>query len=174
MVLEISLDEFDPDRQQAFAEVKPGRAHVIVTDWEENAINGQWHRMKMEVVAHDEPGENGKIHSELFHAGAKAQWRLIRLALATRLTTVEELAALKEQGEYATFDFADAIGRSMFVRFVQETDRNGEKRIKLGRNLFAIDDPRCSGWPANPGILEREKQGGNETGGDAAADAFGL
>lgn len=172
MVLEISLDDFNPERHNIFADPKPGRAHVVATDWEELAVRGEWHRLRMEIVAHDDPGEVGKNTSELFHAGSRSQWRLILLALALRLTTVDELNAKKESGEPLVLDIEKGLGRSFFVRFVKEKDPNGETRIRINQNLFSIDDPRCTGWPRNEKIIEREQQQGDSD--DAAADVFGL
>lgn len=155
MPLELDVSDYDPSRG-VFEDVKPGRAHVVVTDWEEYAVRGEWHRMQLEVVAHDDPGEVGKIHSELFHAGQRSQWRLRIAALALKLTTTEALLKAREESGIAVIRFEDAIGRSMFVRFVKEKDKNGEERIRINQHLYALDDPKCAGWPKNDTIAQRD------------------
>jgi len=166
MAKEFGVD-FDPDKMDGFDNPAPGKCHLEVTRVDEDCVSKSSGNPQMEVdfevLAHVDESQIGKSHREFFPWTARAESKALQLAVATGLTTVEELKALKEQGKGPVIDFNLAVGRQIFGR-LEESEYEGKISIKLNFNMYPVSSPKHKDYPRNQGKL-------NELG-DAQPDPF--
>ena len=177
MTITIDTSDYDPTKSGAFESPSPGRAHVLVTDWEEYAVSGRQgasHRMTLEILAHDNEEDVGKIHREIFSSLPSANWKLRAAVLALGLVTTQQLEQAKKEGKSIEVDMSQAVGRTMYVRFAKHM-YNDQEFIRVDGRMYSLDDPRCQGWPTCDAMVKRG-QADQQTEPDEAkqADPFGF
>jgi len=162
-----------PDNFDGFDKCGPGTFHFQVTAVQEEGGNKGELIVDLEALAGTDATQAGKPHREYFTKPNSAQKkearintakRMMLLALATKLITEEEIAALKKQGKGPSIDFTLAVGRQ-FVGKLMEEEYQGKKRCKMGFDLWPIGHPKAAGVPLNEGMLSKQ--------GDASPNPFG-
>ena len=175
MAIELDLTNDDPTRTGAFETVEPGNAHVVVVDFQEYGAKTGNHIVDLEILAHNDRGQVGKVHREFFSQNDAAVWRLRLLAVVCRLATVDELKAAKDAGKPISIEFGDCVGKQICVTLEEQT-YDGKTSIQIGSGLFALDDDRCKTFPRNEAMLSRAAPDDLLSGGssDSSDDPFGL
>lgn len=169
MPWEIDNQTLDPDNvDKSYQNPAPGRYHVQVTDLNEDDISPKgtpqmW--VNMEILSGTVAGQEGRNHREYFTKNEKTGNvnKFLMFALATRITTHEELAKHKAAGTNPVIDPKHAIGRQLCIELTAEM-YEGKQTVRCNYAMFAIDSPKAKGIPLNQGMLKRAS--------DGAADPF--
>ena len=159
----LDLDLSEDNFRESGDDVAPGKCMVVLSEFKEHGASGTGnHIVDLEIVAHENPDEVGKVHTEFFSQTPKAGYRLRQLAVASGLTTLERMKAAKDAGEYPTIEFNDAVGRPFYVLLATEeyTKRDGtiETSVKIGKGgaaMYRIDDKKYADWPTNESMKAR-------------------
>lgn len=142
----------------------PCKAHVIVTDADEDGmrLGGRNNKGEMvvevEVLAATNPYQEGLISRIYFTKSAAAAFRIHRAAVALGLISSEALKQLQEKGEHPVYDFEPgAIDKQMFVEFVPSTF-NEKTTIKVENRMFHLASKQCmdeTQWPRNATFIAK-------------------
>lgn len=162
MPWEIPTDAFDADNLEGFESVAPGTYHVEVTAVEEDAVSKSGSPQMVvdyEVLAGTVGGQEGKTHKDYYSRSEKALKRALMFAIATGLTSQEELKAAQQAGKSPVIDFTKAVGRQLVVEIEEETDQNGKARPKVAWGIWATNSPKAKGVPLNQGRLAELAEG---------------
>lgn len=154
----------------------PGLCHVQVAAFDEyGEPKSGAHVAKLEILASTTGDDVGKVFKDFIPdpgKNPKTVFRLIEFLVGCGMLTRAQIKESQENDSDLDLDPADCVGRQMFVELVEE-EYNGKTstKIKGGRSYFKLDDPKCSDWPTNKGMLARAKTGPAATAATAAAPA---
>ena len=145
------LDDIDTDKLDGgFQRVMPGKYHVQVKDVEFN--DKQEMVVQYEVMAGTCPGQEGKTFRDWFYPSPAARSRAFQFAVASGITTQEELEELKRQRR--SFNrWKDAVGQHLKVELFEE-EYNGEMKTKCGFGIWHLNNPKAKDVPINKGVLD--------------------
>lgn len=153
MAIDLDLTNDDPTKT-GFDPVAPGKAHAQMVKWTDYGSKNGDHVGEFEVVAHQDPDQVGKVHTEYFSQKSTVVWKLRTLAIALGLTTVDALSRAKEAGQSVPLEFADGVNRQLFVTFSNH-EYNGKTSTRIEGGMFHLTDPKAKGHPRNVGMLKR-------------------
>jgi hypothetical protein len=144
----------------------PGRGMAIIREWVEyGAVNGQAHKLGLELVAWTQPTDVGKFHDEsIFHTDRSGKGhpmkRMTALAMAAGLFTPADVARWKAERTNPTIDMQAMVNRPIMIELAEEPDQkdSSKKYIRIGNiglGFWHCQDPRTKDWPKNPAVLNR-------------------
>lgn len=156
MAIQADLTEVDPMTAGTFQQVAAGMAHLLVVDAIEYGGKQQEHTVKFEVLAHTDPRQVGKTHTEYYPTAANMAWKLLGFCFAVKIANREEMARAKASGQQvAPIELKDAIGRQLFATFKASQNKEGTKDfINIDRPL-TVNDPEAEKHPRNAEMLAR-------------------
>lgn len=160
MAFEIPLNEVDPDNVGGYDNVAAGYYNCIVTNVDEEGGKKGEMIVDLEIVRGTTAGQDGKSHRLFFVRSSQAFHvkKMLALAIAARLTTAEELKAMKAAGQSPKFDFPSAKGANIVVHLVVEEypEGSGKFSTKLAWDeIFRPEDKRVRHVPLHAGFLQR-------------------
>ena len=180
MGFEVPLDDIDPATVGAdFENVKKGKYHVQINDvkFEQKTKDDEKYTnmvVEYEVLNGTEESEIGKTMKDFFKMAGGSVKRALKLALATKITSEEELESLKKRGKGFS-GWEDMVGRQCCV-MVEEDTYQGKTRGKVGFGIWAIGSDHAKDIPLNNGMLQQAAAGGGSVdpfGGDVSGAAGG-
>ena len=169
MGIEFDVEDFDPDKIDGFDVVADGRYHVQVDSVQESGGKNDEMVVEFGVLAGTTAGQEGKSHREYFSKSSKAAKRMLLLACATGLTTVEELKAAKEKKKNPVIDFNLAVGRQLCIE-IQAEEYQGKMRPKIGFGIYGVDSPKAAGIPIAQAAAAKAGDTADPFGGAGGAD----
>lgn len=144
MTLTLSTGDWKPQ-----SDVPAGKYHFAVVkvatdDRGDNLI------LTLEVLASDVDGiEVGSTKNEYFSLSLKALPRIINLAIACGIYTIEQVETMKTAGQDIDLDENEFQNRQ-FLGLLEDQEYNGKKSTKLGYSTFwSLDNPAKRNWPRN-------------------------
>lgn len=144
MAIETAFDEnYDPERGP---QCTAGRHHVAITAVDEHGGRNGAMVVDFEILASTAKNNEGTSHREFFQQSVKAMSRIHQLAIAVGMVTAKQLKERKERNDPPVYDFADAIGRQLHIRTVEE-EYNGKVNQRCNFDIYALGDPKCADWP---------------------------
>lgn len=152
-----------------------GKAHVRVAKFEMHGSKNGDHLAHLEILAHSNPDDVGKIYKDFIPCpmkNAKAVFRILEFLIGCGSLTRQQVKASQEGDGDLDINPEDAVDRQMFVELVEE-EYNGKTSIKVrgGRDYFRVDDPKVKDWPTNQGMLKRAKTQPTEVANAPASDS---
>lgn len=142
------LDDMEMDFE-SFARVKPGRYHAriqAVTFDQKNQMVVDY-----EILAGDK-SELGKVHRDYFSPSVNSRKRALQIAVASKVTSVEELEELQKQHRPFS-NYAAMVGKHIKIELAEE-EYQGKTRTKCGFGIWSIDNPKVSDIPVNRALLD--------------------
>lgn len=144
----------------------PGRGMAVIREWVEyGAVNGQAHKLALEIVAWTTPADVGKMHDEsLFYQDRTGKGhpmkRLTCLAMAAGLFTPADVARWKAERKNPSIDMQAMVNRPIMIELVEEPDQKdpSKKYLRIGNiglGFWHCQDPRTKDWPKNASVLNR-------------------
>lgn len=144
----------------------PGRGMAVIREWlEYGAVNGQAHKLALEIVAWTNAGDVGKFHDEsIFHADRTGKGhpmkRMTALAMAAGLFTPADVARWKAERTNPKIDMQAMVNRPIMIELVEEVDQKdaSKKYIRIGNiglGFWHCQDPRTKDWPKAAAVLNR-------------------
>lgn len=144
----------------------PGRGMAVIREWlEYGAVNGQAHKLALEIVAWTTPADVGKMHDEsLFYQDRTGKGhpmkRLTCLAMAAGLFTPADVARWKAERKNPSIDMQAMVNRPIMIELVEEPDQKdpSKKYLRIGNiglGFWHCQDPRTKDWPKNASVLNR-------------------
>lgn len=138
-----------------------GKAHVRVAKFEEHGSKSGDHVAHLEILAHSNPDDVGKIYKDYIPCpirNGKAVFRIIEFMVGCGAITRQQVKDSQENDTDLEINPQGTVDRQMFIELVEE-EYNGKTSIKVrgGRDYFRVDDPKCKDWPTNQGMLKRAK-----------------
>lgn len=155
MSFELDTDDVDLDNLHGSGFDKPvaGKCHMMIQDIDTHEGTDDAMTVDYEVIAHEKPDQEGKtIRDYYYKKGQKADSqkelirRMICFAVATGLTSEEELRRLKAEGKKPKINFEAAVGRHVCLEVREETYQ-GKKKSKCGFDVFGLNDPKAEKFP---------------------------
>ena len=166
MAWEIPSDTFDPEKLDGFDNAAPGRYHVEVVSVDDEATSKSGSpqmQVDYEVLAGTPDDQEGKPHRDYFARTDKAFKRALIFAVATGLTTKEELQQLKAAGKNPTIDFTLAVGRQLCVE-IEPGEYKGKPKGEIGFGMWHVDAEDAKAIPKNQGKLNELGNPTNDAG----------
>ena len=156
-MLELPTTNVDPDRLDGtYNNPRPGRYYGEVNYVDECDPKTGKMIADLEVLSGDPPDQVGKTIRAYFElhtddpAKQESYWNKIRnFAIATGLTSVEEIRAAKEAGLAQQFDFETATGRK--VCFEVEDAPKCKAGVSVGFGIYHVNSPKAKGIPLPDG-----------------------
>ena len=144
----------------------PGRGMAVIREWVEyGAVNGQAHKLALELVAWTTPTDVGKFHNEsIFHQDRSGKGhpmrRMIALAMAAGLFTPADVARWKQERKNPSIDMQAMVNRPIMIELAEEPDQKdpSKKYLRIGNiglGFWHCQDPRTKDWPKNASVLNR-------------------
>ncbi len=147
MAINFDMTDVDPEKVgKGFQAVKPGKAHVMITDAKEHGGKNQEHIIEYTVYAHTDPSQVGLKHSEYYGTAPNLQWKFAPVLLAAGLVDREDMKRRKAAGQaMLPINLLDAIGKQMFCTFT-ENEHNG-KTYTHADYVLCLNDPAAEKHP---------------------------
>ena len=143
---------FDPENMDNSP--VPGKFHILIHDIDDTdpaAIYVNYEILDGDVA--DQAGKEGRERLPRVGKNSKTQVhvtrRLVQLATALKITTLEELAAIKKAGKNPTIEFSEGSGRQICV----ELAKNGDYVNWTFGGIWAVDDDDAKDIPKSEGML---------------------
>lgn len=144
----------------------PGRGMAVIREWVEyGAVNGQAHKLALELVAWTTPTDVGKFHDEsIFHQDRSGKGhpmkRMTALAMAAGLFTPADVARWKAERKNPSIDMQAMVNRPIMIELAEEPDQKdpSKKYLRIGNiglGFWHCQDPRTKDWPKNASVLNR-------------------
>lgn len=158
----------DPSRLQEGGGDRPtpGRGMAVIREWVEyGAVNGQAHKLTLELVAWTTPADVSKVHEEsIFHQDKTGKGhpmkRMTTLAMAAGLFTPADVARWKAERTSPQIDMQAMVNRPIMIELAEEPDQKdpAKKYLRIGNiglGFWHCMDPRTKDWPKNASVLNR-------------------
>lgn len=158
----------DPSRLQEGGGDRPtpGRGMAVIREWVEyGAVNGQAHKLTLELVAWTTPADVSKFHEEsIFHQDKTGKGhpmkRMTTLAMAAGLFTPADVARWKQERTSPQIDMQAMLNRPIMIELAEEPDQKdpSKKYLRIGNiglGFWHCMDPRTKDWPKNASVLNR-------------------
>lgn len=161
-------EDVDPDDLGGFIRLAPGTYHVSVLGIDEDEGKGKL-IVQFEVLEGTNKDMIGNTHKEWITTNTKPGnvKKVISLALALGLTTLDALRTAKANDEYFAIDWAAGQGRTCVIEIEEDEGQDGKLRSKIPYwNIYHVDSKEAKGVP-----LRKEAIGGWDTGDDPFAGA---
>jgi len=131
---------------------KPGQYHVEIVKWDDSFSKTDAIIAEFGVLAGTTPGQMGKVHTEFFATGSKADDPTKRAKgtkfCLDRIATCAMAAGVVRPGEHKAIEASDMLGRDLVIALEEDT-YNGKTRVKI---------PFCQMWPAtHPDVADVPK-----------------
>lgn len=153
MGLSIPLDDVNPEKLSGGDRPEAGNYHVLIVGADHYGGRNNEMLVDYEVLAGTTPGQEGKVHRDYYSKSEKAVGRILQLAVALGMTTVEELQRLKDAGKEPDLDFEkDGVGRQCCVA-VENDEYEGKTRTKVNFGIWHVDDSRAATIPKHAAQL---------------------
>lgn len=133
MAIDIPFDGIDPDAVGGYDTVAPGLFHgKVVNVIEEYGDRGNM-VVDVEVLRHSVSNQIGKVHREFFTKDLSKETfrrKFLAFALATELTTVDEVKQLAAHGKSPSIEYTHAVGKQVVMK-MEENDYNGKVSTRM-------------------------------------------
>lgn len=127
MAFEVPLDEIDTDNVGGFDKVLDGGYHLEITGYDEDGGRKGEMLVDAEVLRGTTPNQEGKSIRFFFGKELKplAIRKILALAIASGVTTKQELDKHKAAGTSPSLDFSNIVGKQICANI--ETSESGGK-----------------------------------------------
>jgi hypothetical protein len=159
MAFEMYLEDVDTDEIGGKDRIAAGKFHFLVESVDEEGGKNGAMRVELQVLRGTTPGQETKIFGMDFKREFDkwSQRKLAALAIAARLTTKEELDRLKAERKAPSFEWTDAVGRSICMEITADAEGQYAGLPKLHfDSIWRPDDKRASQIPLHAATLQRE------------------
>ena len=148
-------DHTDPENLQG--RILPGKYHLLIEGVDDS--DEQYVEVSYQILAGDPKGQEGQTGSERLYRSAKAVKRVLMLALATDIVTVDQLTEWKKAGKTnLPLDLHKAEGCQICVEMAKGD--KGYVNWTFG-GIYALGDPAAKDIPRNDGMLATANRGGS-------------
>lgn len=187
MAFEVTVDNVDTDTVGGFDRVAPGSYHFEITHVDEDGGKKGEMVVKLEVLRGNVSNQEGKEIALYFAkdlSSALAMRKILALAIATGLTTKQQLDQHKANGTSPTLDFNSVVGKQICCN-LESNEYDGKTTTRLAWDeIYHPADKRANHIPllmakiktANPPIVlpaGRNPDGAVKTGGNGNGGAAG-
>lgn len=157
MSFEVPLDDVDTSSVGGFEKMEPGFYHTQIVNLNEDGGDKGEMLVWFEILRGTAPNQDGKNHREKFRKDAKAFAirKLLALAIASGLTTRDQLDEMKARGERPVIDWQQCIGKQVCIHIERTASNDGKEYTQIAWDeIWHPLDKRASSIPLHPGMLK--------------------
>jgi len=156
MAFEVPVDDIDTETVGGFDKVAVGSYHFEITSVDEEGGTKGEMIVKTEVLRGTTSNQEGKEIAHYFskEMTALARRKILALAIATGLTTKQQLDQHKANGTSPSFDFNSIVGRQVCMN-LEDNEWNGKHSTRLAWDeIYHPTDKRANHIPLNVAKLK--------------------
>ena len=138
---------------------KPGMAHLLVVGRSHDASKLS-EKITFQILAHEDPEQEiGETFVGFFHCNPEkgGYSRIFDLCIACGLTTAEEVLDAADNEDGFDLPVEELEGKQFLAPLIKST-YNGQPRVDLKFNFYAMDSEEAKDYPINPQYYGDEKQ----------------